>query len=52
MWDTAGRTNLTAIFFTRLVVLPYAVVEWLIERALTPNEFRVWLEEMMRTDVN
>ena len=32
--------------------MPYAVVEWLIERVLTPNEFRVWLEEMMRTDVN
>ena len=33
-------------------MVPYEVLEWLSKRGLTPNELRVWLEEMMRTDVN
>ena len=32
--------------------MPYAVVEWLSKKGRTPNELRLWLEEMMRTDVN
>ena len=52
MWDTTRRINLTAVNFPRLVVVPYAVVECLSKRGRTPNELRVWLEEMMRKDVN
>ena len=33
-------------------MLPYAVVEWLNEGGRTPNQLRVWLEEMIRTYVN
>ena len=52
MWDTNGTTNLTTTKLPRLAVVLYAVVEWLSKRGLTPNELRVWLEEMMRIDVN
>ena len=52
MWDTTGRTNLTAIKLSRLAVVPYSVVEWISKTSQTPNELRVWLEEIMRTDVN
>ena len=31
-----------------MAVVPYAVVEWISEGGRTPNELRVWLEEMMR----
>ena len=52
MWDTTVRKNLTTVNFPRLAVVPYAVVEWLSKKGRTPNELRLWLEEMMRTDVN
>ena len=47
MWDTTGKTNLTTRKFPRLEVVPYAAVEWLSEGGRTPDELRVWLEEMM-----
>ena len=52
MWDTTGRKDLTTVTFPRLAVAPYAVVEWMSKRGLKPNEFRVWLEEKTRKDVN
>ena len=52
MWDTTGMTNLTTLRLPRLAVVPYAVAEWLSKKGQTPNELRVWLEKMMRTDVN
>ena len=33
-------------------MVPYSVLEWLSKKGRTPNELRVCLEEMMRTDVN
>ena len=45
-------TNLTTLRLTRLAVVPYALVEWLSKKGLTPNELRIWLETMIRTDVN
>ena len=50
MWDTMDKTNLTKRKFPRLAVVPYTAVEWLSEGGRTPNELRVWLEEMMITD--
>ena len=44
MWDTTGETNLTTNKLPRLVVVPYADVEWLRKGGRTPNELRVWLE--------
>ena len=41
MWDTTGMTNLTTLKFTRLAVVPYALVEWLSKKGHTPNELRV-----------
>ena len=35
-----------------LAVVPYALVEWLSKKVRTPNELRIWLETMIRTDVN
>ena len=52
MWDTIGRTHLTTVKFPRLAVVPYAVVEWISKNGLTPNELRVWLEKLMKTDVD
>ena len=52
MWDTTGRSKLTTVKFSRLAVVPYAVVEWLSKRGRAPNGLRVWLEEMTRTYVN
>ena len=52
MWDTMGRKNLVTKKLPRLEVVSYAVEEWLSEGGITPNELMVWLEEMMRTDVN
>ena len=52
MWDTTGKTNLTTRNFPRLAVVPYSAVEWLNKGGKTHNEFRVWLEEIMRTDGN
>ena len=52
MWDTTGRTKLTTLKLPSLAVVPYAVVEFLSKRRQTPNELRVWLEEIMTTDVN
>ena len=43
---------MTIVKLPRLVVVPYAVVEWLSKKGRTPNELRVWLEKRMRTDVN
>ena len=37
MWYTTGMANLTAIRLSRLAVVPYAVVEWLIKKGRTPN---------------
>ena len=37
MWDTTGRTNLTAIKLSRLAVVPYSVVEWISKTGRTPN---------------
>ena len=45
-------TNLTTIRFTRLVVVPYSVMEWLGKKGRTPNELRMWLEKMIITYVN
>ena len=44
--------NLTTLRLPRLAVVPYAVVEWLSKKWRTPNVLRVWLEKMIRTDVN
>ena len=52
MWDTNGMTKLTTLRLPRLVVVPYAVVEWLSKQGRTSNELRIWLETMMRTGVN
>ena len=52
MWDTTDRKNLNTKKLPRMEVVPYAVVGWLSERGQKLNELRVWLEEMMRTDVN
>ena len=52
MWDTTGETNLTTKKFLSMANVPYAAVECLSKGVRTPNELRVWLEEMMRKDVN
>ena len=52
MSDTTGITNLTIVNYPRLAVVPYAVVEYLSKKGQTPNELRIWLGKMMRTDVN
>ena len=52
MWDTTGMKNLTALRLTRLAVVPYSLLEWLSKKGRTPNELRIWLETMIRTDVN
>ena len=51
-WDTTGYKNLTTNKLPRLEVVPYAAVEWLNKDGRIPNELRLWLEEMMRKDVN
>ena len=43
---------MTTLRFPRLAVVPYAVVEWLSKKGRTPNELRIWLEKMIRTNVN
>ena len=45
-------TNLTTLRLPRISVVPYSVVEWLSKKGRTPNELRIWLEKMIRTDVN
>ena len=52
MWYTTGMTNLTTLRLPRLAVVPYAVVEWLSKKRRTPNELRIWLKKMIRTNVN
>ena len=52
MWDTTGRTNLTIVKISMLEAVPYTVVGWISKRGRTPIELRVWLEEIMITDVN
>ena len=52
MSDTTGKTNLKTVKLPRLAAVPHAVVWWLSKKGQTHNELRVWLEEMMRTDVN
>ena len=52
MWDTTGMKNLTTLRLPRFAVVPYSVVEWISKKGRTPNELRIWLEKMMRTDVN
>ena len=51
-WDTTGMTNLTTLRLPRLAVVPYTVVEWRSKKRRTPNELRIWLEKMIRTNVN
>ena len=50
MWDTTGETNLKTKKFPRLTFVTYAAAEWLIQGDWTPNQLRVWLEEMVRND--
>ena len=45
MWDTTGMTNLKTLRPPRLIVVPYAVVEWLSKKGIIPNELRIWLEK-------
>ena len=45
-------TKLTTLRFPRLALVPYVLVEWLSKKGRTPNELRIWLETMIRTDVN
>ena len=45
-------TNLETLRLPILAVVPYAVVVWLSKKGRIPNELRLWLEKMMRTDVN
>ena len=52
MWDTTGKTNLATLKLPRLAVVPNAVVNWLSKTVQIPNELKVWLEKMMRTDLN
>ena len=52
MWDTTGMKNLTTLRFPRLALVPYVLVEWLSKKGRTPNELRIWLETMIRKDVN
>ena len=52
MWDTTGMIKFTTLSLPRLSVVPYTVVEWLSKKESTPNELRIWLETMIRTDVN
>ena len=52
MWDTTGMKNLKTLRLPRLAVVPYSVVEWLSKKGHTPNELRIWLGKMTRTDVN
>ena len=51
MWDTTGMTDLTTLRLPRLAVVPYEFVEWIGKKGRTPNESRIWLETMIRTDV-
>ena len=44
--------NLKTLRLPRLAVVPYALVEWLSKKGRTPNELKIWLEKMIRTDVN
>ena len=52
MWDTTGMKNSTALRLPRIAAVPYVVVEWLSKKGRTPNELKIWLEKMIRTDVN
>ena len=52
MWDTTGMTNLTTLRLPRLAVVPYALVEWLGKKGRTQNALRIWLETIIRTDIN
>ena len=44
--------NLITLRFQRLAVVPYPLVEWISKKGRTPNELRIWLGKMIRTDVN
>ena len=52
MWVTTGMKNLTTLRLPRLAGVPYALAEWLSKKGRTTNELRIWLETMIRTDVN
>ena len=45
-------TSLTTQRKTRLAVVPFSLVECISKKGRTPNELRIWLETMIRTDVN
>ena len=44
--------NLTTLRLPRLAVVPHALVEWLSKNGRTPNKLRIWLETIIRADVN
>jgi len=50
LWDTSGEVDRVEHNLPRLVVVPYAAVLWLSEKERTPNDLRVWIENMIRND--
>ena len=52
MWDTTEEINPKTKKLTRLVVVPYTNVQWISKGGQTPNELRVWLEELVRNDTD
>ena len=52
MWDTTGMKHLTTLRLPMLSVVPYILVEWISKKGRTSNKLRIWLETMIRTDVN
>ena len=52
MGDTTDMTNLTTPRLPMISVVLYALEEWLSKKWRKPNELRIWLEKMIRTDVN
>ena len=46
MWDTTGQMNMATKEFPGLEVVPYEAVEYPSSDDQTPNDLRVWLEEM------
>ena len=44
MWDTVGDTNKTKAKLTRLEMVPYAMVECLVQVNRTPDELRLCME--------
>ena len=50
LWDTTGDTNKMKDNLPRLSMVPYAILECLVQAKRTPNEFRLWMENQDKDD--